>query len=61
MACRGANVGDMVGAVIVLVVMFVVGPVAVMMGGAAWSAAFGLVVGDEADRSAEGDPADPGT
>lgn len=42
---------------IILVVMFLVGPVAVMMGGAAWSALFGLLVGDEADRNAAGPPA----
>jgi len=42
--------------VIILIVLFVVGPVAVMSGGAAWSALFGLLVADEADRNAESQP-----
>ena len=47
----------MVGAVVILVVMLFVGPVAVMLGGAAWSALFGMFLGDEAESNAAGPPA----
>ena len=36
----------MVGVVLILIVMFLVGPVAVFVAGAIWSALFGWVVGD---------------
>jgi hypothetical protein len=36
----------MVGVVLILVAMFLVGPIAVFVGGAVWSALFGYVVGD---------------
>jgi len=47
----------MLGAVVIVVVLFLVGPVAVMLGGAVWSALFGMLVGVEADRNADGEPA----
>lgn len=42
----------MVGAVLVLVAMFVIGPVAVFLGGGIWSALMGLLLSDEADATA---------
>ena len=47
----------MVGAVIILIVLFLAGPVAVMVGGAVWSALFGTLVGAEADKATDGQPA----
>ena len=48
----------MVGAVIILVVMFVVGPVALFVGGALWSLVFGQLEtwsnADEVDAAPEG-------
>lgn len=41
------------GAVIILIVMFVVGPTALFLGGAAWSALVGLVLSDDADQRSE--------
>jgi len=40
-----------------IVVMVLVVPVAIMFGGAIWSALFGSVSSDDADRRHEGDPA----
>jgi nitrogen fixation-related uncharacterized protein len=39
-----------------IVVMVLVVPVAIMFGGAIWSALFGGVASDDADRRHEGDP-----
>jgi hypothetical protein len=46
-----------VGAIIMVVVMVLVVPVAIMFGGAIWSALFGWISSDDADRRHEGDPA----
>ncbi len=46
----------MPGVVIIVLVLVLLGPVAVMMGGAAWSALVGGLVGDDADQRAEGQP-----
>jgi hypothetical protein len=40
------------GAVIVLVVLFVIGPIALFVAGAIWSAIFGWISVDDADRRA---------
>jgi membrane glycosyltransferase len=45
------------GVVIIILAMVLVGPVAVMLVGAAWSALFGWMVGNDADQRAEGQPA----
>ena len=47
----------MVGAVLMVVVMVVVVPVAIMFGGAIWSALFGWFSSDDADRRQQGDAA----
>ncbi|MGZ4674954.1 MAG: hypothetical protein ACXVJ7_04095 [Acidimicrobiia bacterium] len=47
----------MIGAVLVILVLVLVGPVAVMLGGAIWSAVVGWLLGDDADQRAEGQPA----
>ena len=47
----------MLGAVLMIVAMVLVVPVAIMFGGAIWSALFGWVSSDEADRRPEGDAA----
>lgn len=44
----------MLGAVIIIVVLILLGPVAVMMGGAAWSGLIGWMASDDADQRAEG-------
>jgi len=44
------------GAVIFVIAMVLVVPVAVMFGGAIWSALFGWLVGDDANRRADGTP-----
>ena len=41
-----------VGAVLVLIAMFLAGPVAVRFGGAVWSALSGWLLSDDADRRA---------
>ena len=46
----------MLGAVIIIVVLILLGPVAVMMGGAAWSGLIGWLVSDDADQRAQGQP-----
>jgi hypothetical protein len=45
-------VHGVLGAVIILVVLFVIGPIALFVGGAIWSAVFGWVTVDDADRRA---------
>jgi hypothetical protein len=44
------------GAIIFVVVMVLVVPVGVMLGGAIWSALFGWGLGDDAVQRAEGTP-----
>jgi hypothetical protein len=44
------------GPVVIAIVMIIIGPVAVMLGGAAWSALVGWLLGDDADQRAEGQP-----
>lgn len=46
----------MPGAIIIIVVMILLGPVAVMATGAAWSGLVGWLVSDDADQRAEGQP-----
>jgi hypothetical protein len=46
----------MVGAVLILLVLFVVGPVAIFVGGMVWSALAGWLLADDADRRYEGRP-----
>ena len=46
----------MAGAIIFVVVMVLVVPVGVMVGGAVWSAVFGFFAVDDAKRRAEGTP-----
>ena len=47
----------MLGVVLVILTMVLVGPIAVMLGGAIWSALVGWMIGDDADARAEGQPA----
>lgn len=49
---RSSSLVAMVGAVLILLVLFLVGPFAVFVGGAVWSALTGWMVGDDADRRA---------
>jgi hypothetical protein len=44
------------GVVLVVLTLVLVGPVAVMLGGAVWSGAVGWMVGDDAEARAEGQP-----
>jgi hypothetical protein len=44
------------GVVLILLVLVLVGPIAVMLGGAIWSALVGWLVGDDADTRAESQP-----
>jgi multidrug resistance efflux pump len=46
----------MAGALIFVVVMVLVVPVGVMVGGALWSAVFGFFATDDAKRRADGTP-----
>jgi hypothetical protein len=46
----------MTGAIIFVVVMVLVVPIGVMVGGAAWSAVFGFFAVSDANRRAEGSP-----
>jgi membrane glycosyltransferase len=48
------------GALIMIVVMVLLVPVAIMFGGAIWSALFGWVSSEDADRRHEGEAAEPG-
>jgi hypothetical protein len=43
--------------VIIILVLVLLGPVGVMLGGAAWSGLVGWLLGDDADQRAEGQPA----
>ncbi len=47
----------MPGVVIIIAVLVLLGPIAIMLAGAAWAALIGWTVGDEADQRAEGQPA----
>lgn len=47
----------MPGVVLVLLAMFVVGPIAIMLAGAMWSALMGWLLAEDADQRAEGRPA----
>jgi hypothetical protein len=47
----------MVGVVLIVLALVVVGPIAVMLGGAVWSALLGWLLGDDADTRAENQPA----
>jgi hypothetical protein len=42
------------GVVLIVLVLVLLGPVAVMLGGAAWSGVVGWLVGDDADTRSEG-------
>jgi hypothetical protein len=44
------------GVVLIVLVLVLLGPVAVMLGGAAWSGIVGWLLGDDADTRAEGQP-----
>lgn len=46
----------MIGAVLILIVLFAAGPVAVFMGGAVWSGLFGWLQAEDADQRAAGQP-----
>ena len=46
----------MPGALIIVLVLILIGPIAVMLGGAAWSGLMGWLIGDDADQRAEGLP-----
>ena len=47
----------MLGAVLMVVAMVLVVPIAIMFGGAIWSALFGWLSSDDADRHQQGDAA----
>ena len=47
----------MLGVVLIVIALVVVGPVAVMLGGAVWSAVIGWSLVDDAEQQAEGQPA----
>ena len=47
----------MLGVVLIVLVLVLVGPIVVMLGGAIWSAVVGWLLGDDADTRAEGQPA----
>jgi hypothetical protein len=44
------------GVVLIVLALVIVGPIAVMLGGAIWSALVGWLVMDDTDRRAEGQP-----
>ena len=46
----------MAGAVIIVIVMALIGPIGVMLGGAIWSALGGWLLVDDADQRAAGQP-----
>ena len=48
----------MVGAVIILIVLVVAGPIFVMLGGALWTAVVGWFLVDDAERRAVADEAE---
>jgi hypothetical protein len=47
----------MLGVVLIVLALVVVGPIAIMLGGAIWSALVGWLLVDDADQRAEGQPA----
>jgi hypothetical protein len=47
----------MVGVVLIVLALVLIGPIAVMLGGAVWSGLAGWLLSDEADQQAEGQPA----
>jgi hypothetical protein len=47
----------MLGVVLIVLTLVLIGPIAVMLGGAIWSAVVGWLIGDDADTRAEGQPA----
>jgi hypothetical protein len=47
----------MVGVVLIVLALVVVGPIAIMLGGAIWSALLGWLLIDDTDQQAEGQPA----
>jgi hypothetical protein len=47
----------MVGVVLILLALVIVGPIAVMLGGALWSGLAGWLLSDDADQRGEGQPA----
>jgi len=44
------------GVVLIVLALVLVGPIAVMLGGAIWSAVVGWLLGDDADTRAEAQP-----
>jgi len=46
----------LVGPVLIILVLVLIGPVAVMLGGAVWSGVVGWLLGDDAGTRAEGQP-----
>jgi hypothetical protein len=44
------------GVVLIILTLVLVGPIAVMLGGAAWSGIVGWLLGDDAEIRAEGQP-----
>jgi hypothetical protein len=46
----------MVGVVLVLLALFVAGPIGLFVAGALWSAAFGWFASDDADHAADAQP-----
>jgi hypothetical protein len=47
----------MVGVVLIVLALVIVGPIAIMLGGAVWSALMGWVLVDDTEQQAEGQPA----
>ena len=47
----------MPGVVIIIAVLVLVGPIAIMLAGAAWAGLTGWALGDDAEQRAEGQPA----
>jgi hypothetical protein len=48
----GCSLGAVLGVVLILLALFVVGPFAIFVGGAVWSALIGWFASDDADRRA---------
>jgi hypothetical protein len=46
----------MVGVVLIVIGLVLVGPIAVMLGGALWSGLAGWILSDDAEQRAEGQP-----
>jgi hypothetical protein len=46
----------MVGVVLIVIGLVLVGPIAVMLGGALWSGLAGWILSDDAEQRAEGRP-----